>query len=466
MCTSPLHIRNKSVYKSSESYSFFEVPCCKCAECSSLMNDEWNLRLSYEYKKTSDSKGTSIFLTFTYDPKHLPIYKDGEFHTPAFNHHDVKQFLNNLKVRSYRLFGADSYRYFWVSEYGKETQRPHYHCTFFLRSGVNPTQFAELCRKIWKYGFMFPKYDRRKKMYVDNFGNPSRIICEKPSSTLWYVAKYATKDIAFMHKEDVDNYLHSDPTHKIRMKNYLPKHFQSNGIGSDAIKNISIKDIPTLLKKGIFNPISNKYVPVPTYLINKLCYVSVNSKQFKQRTNEEGKTLYERILTPFGHEYYRQKYDFLLQETNIKLSQVFQTFKDDEIFRSTPFYLKQLNINRYDPNTFTSLSNYILSLRFMTDRTFDDVKYFFNGQFDTDFARNLYIYNKDFVYKFKNSISDYKRDNRMVQLHFRYHSYLYGFYLYHTLTVRQNNSEHKQFLDDEIRSYRYKLLSKFDKNYC
>ena len=170
MCLSPLIIRNKSPYyfpSVSALPSHFEVPCGKCDECRNFYMSEWRTRISYEIDSLYKRGGKAIFLTFTYNDAHLPSLTCNNVTIPAFSHTDVKTFLNKVKVWSNRTYGKKSYKYFFTSEYGSTTKRPHYHALFFLEKRVDPSLFAEQCRKYWLYGFMFPKF-KKGVGYVGN----------------------------------------------------------------------------------------------------------------------------------------------------------------------------------------------------------------------------------------------------------------------------------------------------------
>lgn len=133
MCLSPLRIKDNSVYRSQYLTSpFREVPCGHCAECASVYMKEWQTRICFELDSLYKRGGVACFLTFTYDDAHLPFYNDDSagIHVRCFNHDDVLTFLNRLKIQVYRKFGRGCYKYFFVSEYGKDTRRPHYHCLF------------------------------------------------------------------------------------------------------------------------------------------------------------------------------------------------------------------------------------------------------------------------------------------------------------------------------------------------
>ena len=98
MCTSPISIKNNSVYKVGFNQpTRYEVPCGHCLECRSLAMVEWQSRLSYEIKDLYDRKGVAVFLTFTYNNEHLPTIDLGDIVQACFDRKAVLRFLNQLK---------------------------------------------------------------------------------------------------------------------------------------------------------------------------------------------------------------------------------------------------------------------------------------------------------------------------------------------------------------------------------
>lgn len=272
MCTSPLHLIRPNLGFN------FDVPCNNCLECRNASQDSWVFRLGSDLQALYNRKGFGVFLTFTYNNHCLP-HSDFGLHdcdvVPCFSSDDVSKFLNKLKTYMHRTYGKGSYKYFWCSEYGKFTKRPHYHALFMLENYVDYYDFVETCRKYWLLGFMFPRHNGFQ--YVDNFGNPTTPLLRNAQHACKYVCKYITKDIDFYELPtikkylDIRNFLPRDIS--ARLNKHLPKHYQSKGIGSSFFASC---DTPLKLLKcvsnGVVNPTNLRVVQIPRYYIEHFAF--------------------------------------------------------------------------------------------------------------------------------------------------------------------------------------------------
>ena len=167
------------------------------------------------------------------------------------------------------------YKYFFCSEYGKFTKRPHYHGLFLLEPVVDFTWFAEKCRSIWHYGFMFPRYKNGR--YVDNLGAVSSVELRNLNAACKYVSKYITKDLDYYELPQIKDYIEKREYLNVEMRNYfngcLPRHYQSKGIGSSLLKDgMNADKLLEYVIKGIFNPTTCKIEALPRYYVEKLCF--------------------------------------------------------------------------------------------------------------------------------------------------------------------------------------------------
>lgn len=119
-CITPMHIRNKITGQ------MHAVPCGKCPQCYTRRVSGWSFRLMQQ-SKVSDS---SLFITLTYDSKHVPISKNGFM---SLNKRDVQLFFKRLRKSHVGIDGnaPKPIKYYAVGEYGGRTSRPHYHLIIF-----------------------------------------------------------------------------------------------------------------------------------------------------------------------------------------------------------------------------------------------------------------------------------------------------------------------------------------------
>lgn len=408
MCYSPITINNKSSYIVDRvSFYSYTVPCGKCLECRSAKISEWQTRISFELDALYKRGGTAVFLTLTYNSVHLPHVtlstSDDKQTIECFNRDHVLQFLNVVKVYMYKKYGKDSYKYFLVSEYGGTTTRPHYHVIFFLQPQVNWFNFVEKCRQKWTYGFLFPKYDARLSCYVDSFNHPVEPpVIKSIHGCAKYVSKYITKDMDFFGLPIVQQFINENPRYRALIAKYLPKHWQSNHLGISVIDHLDLMDDASFsdaFRRGILNPVTFKYVPIPQFVINKLLFINVKS----DRIGKHGKPLYDRFISDYGRNFFKQVFQIRLARTCQKMSELFQTLP--------PFY----DFNIDDPNQFVPAALYKLvwrdtpwpALNDILSKNFGDISAFS----DPELAFKYWLLNKDTSY-----LKSHKSDHSAISL--------------------------------------------------
>jgi len=103
MCVNPQTNQQGNTYK-----------CGKCSQCHVSYLQHWTFRLQREM-----AGKPALFLTLTYDYKHIPMYK-GKF---TLRKKDYQDWLKRLrKALPDRVF-----KYVICGEYGTKQKRPHYH---------------------------------------------------------------------------------------------------------------------------------------------------------------------------------------------------------------------------------------------------------------------------------------------------------------------------------------------------
>lgn len=313
MCLSPITIQSNARYfvpfvSSAENI----VPCGRCASCRDARKSTWEDRLCLEVAEWYKNGGIGLMLTFTYNNACLPHFEREGISVPCFSSSDVLAFLDRVKTRSRRMFGNGFYRHFVCSEYGKNTQRPHYHSIFLIRDGKRYKEFVEMCRECWCWlyerdkhghyksscslGFMFPKLGKFG-VYVDDKGRNKDPRFRSQKAGAKYVCKYICKDLAYMKNDDVTYFYEKYP----EFRNCCPKSYKSNNIGfapvARIVANGSAKDIEDLITKGVWSPLQQKYVKLWDSAVNRLMYDNMHFGLYSIKTR---KKVYERVLSNFG----------------------------------------------------------------------------------------------------------------------------------------------------------------------
>ena len=483
MCLSPIHIKNKSVYKVyGLSYTAYDVPCGHCLECNQLRKNDWQTRIAFELSSLYKRGGRAVFLTFGCLPHFTLTFGRDKYRIECFRHKDVLTFLNRLKVEVNKLYGKGSYKYFFTSEYGKNTKRPHYHAIFFLQPHVDWHKFVEVCRSKWSYGFMFPKYNKRQRCYIDKNNRP--ITDGKPCiSSLGgcakYVSKYVTKDLSFYNIPMVSLYL-ENKNNKEFMKRYLPKHWQSNLLGISAVDALPIFDdssFKDVLSNGIVNPLTLKRVPIPQFIINKLMYRYESSNRLSPTS---GKLLYDRFLTDFGRVYMYEVFTNRVSKTAQKMSVVFQqtgntSIPDARRFAKRPLSLSALGVSDVtNYRQFIPFAIYRTLYRYLPSLSICRILRSYCGDisalFNLDVAYTFWIDNKDNAYLKHKSLSNNPFDRNYSPHRFNKFWYPYECLCSFFERLSRDLSElrllENQRKMDEIERYKSLYTNKFDNSLC
>lgn len=407
MCQYPVHITPKPLhYRAALSSCGIDVPCGKCECCRDSRKVSWEDRLCLEVSDWYKNGGIGLMLTFTYNDTFIPRYSDGINTVVCFSPSDIKQFLNRLKTRCSREFGTGFYKYFICSEFGKTTQRPHYHAIFLIKDPAVYVQFVEICRECWsltfytdrhghkklvhRLGFMFPK--RKNGMYLDDKGRNRDPRFRSQLAGAKYVCKYICKDLAYMDNDEVKFFL-NDPL----FKEFQPKSYKSNNLGFGPIYRILERgnkdEIQRMLREGLWSPLQQKYVPLWQSAINKLMYDNVDNGRINVLT---GKTKYDRELSIFGREYLWYAFKMRNERTMQKMYERMLTYMSSKTLRDKfPFEFPKLFVR----SDFANFAFYHIFLRTFSRAQlaseYQKIKFAGLDFFDVETWRDMYIVRHD-----------------------------------------------------------------------
>lgn len=234
-------------------FNNIKVPCGNCLGCRIDNLLLWTARCNYEYYK-----GSSAFVTLTYDKYHCPRVEHSNEPTLSFD--DCHKFIDNLrhKTKGVNCRGIrQDWSYFGCGEYGLFNQRCHLHFLFF---GLDFEYCSKLFRDTWKKGFVksLPILSGGVRYVVDYFSK------EK-----------LTGDLAI---EKYDNY-------------GLERPFKvcSRGLGSELFFNHRDE-----IRNGDVLKIGSRLIPVPTYYKN--LYSRFSDDEIRNRMTNQAKS-YDKILS-------------------------------------------------------------------------------------------------------------------------------------------------------------------------
>lgn len=118
---------------------FVAVPCGKCPACRERERNDWFQRLLEEWHASQQA----LFVCWTYDDEHRPV--EGVVRSHMVNWRKLFQY--HLKKQGY----PPKFSYFIISEYGTDTQRPHYHGLLFFSYFIDIYAVSEIIRMAWPH---------------------------------------------------------------------------------------------------------------------------------------------------------------------------------------------------------------------------------------------------------------------------------------------------------------------------
>ena len=424
MCYAPITIKNNSkLYRPLVSKDLVKVPCGKCRECQLRKENDWFVRIYYEWLRTKQLGGDCYFVSITYNDENLSILdtslqkfsglapilqkffnnteawklNDDELHQlrsrvdryqdrygtlsleiPFFNHSSfndlhvtsffkaLRQYLNDDRTL---LYSEQPLKYFLVCEYGDNKHRPHYHVLIFVPKKLDPNYFLSVCRKSWSYHVKqkdYPKYVlpfldecKDKGIVYMNFSTPNGKdwkdwhILYQPNSKKYVVRRSRgfvnySKDEAGVSRpviQDIkgckyltrylnyyDNYIKDEGFEQLKdwiklfpniagvsgykdvhrllseLKLVFPFKRVSQNFGSlllEQYSNLSEDDLKQVLSDNqVIIPNDQKSYPIPSYIVNRLCYDRVDIPKLVNPVS---------FFTPLGYKVFKDTFEDKIQ---------------------------------------------------------------------------------------------------------------------------------------------------------
>lgn len=210
MCFTPLQLKNKNTQTN------VLVPCGRCPQCYKRRISGWSFRLMQEDKR-SDS---SLFLTFTYDTKHVPITSNGFM---GLSKRDVQLFIKRLRKAHTKK--SKPIRYYAAGEYGGKTNRPHYHIILFNAQleliqpswNLGQVHYGEVSGASVGYTLKYMSKKSKIPMHANDDRQPEFSLMSKGLGD-----NYTTEAMVNWHKSDLKErmYLNLEDGKKISMPRY------------------------------------------------------------------------------------------------------------------------------------------------------------------------------------------------------------------------------------------------------
>lgn len=323
------------------------VPCGKCEECRDMLRSGWSFRIRAELQELCINQGWHCgFLTLTYNDENLPhlphsVFKDyddcdvidsdtGEllrspsFTSPhfvevsCFDKQHIRDFIHPIRKYLNREYGVKRLVWLVCSEYGSNTQRPHYHCLFAFPPNVPPSVFYGLCRDYWCGESNIVNDNINLRMGKDVAPRPNRgFICprqldgykdEKPfivsdvGACGNYCSKYVCKDVFYYQ------YIKGLALEKTSaLRRYMPFHMQTRSLGASILAGKSDSQLLDIYQHG-FGFLGEKALsPIPVYIRDKIIF---NPYYI---VDNQGKRLVRKESSVFAKTYHKEIFEKKLQ---------------------------------------------------------------------------------------------------------------------------------------------------------
>lgn len=243
-CATPIvkKAQNGSVW-TTEEFHTVEFPCGKCLDCINRRASGWATRLQEELKVSE----TAAFITLTYDDDHLDFTENGLM---TVSRETLKAFHKRYKEAIRKDSGKTGIKYYAVSEYGSQTNRPHYHGIYFNIPKL--AMVEEYIQRSWQKGHVH--------------------VANVELGSILYVTGYLKSQIKLRERDPLDDRV-------------LEFSHMSKGLGSSWIT----KQKREFYKKNLHPYMINQYgekVPFPRYYKDKI-YLNDYEKELVNRKARE-----------------------------------------------------------------------------------------------------------------------------------------------------------------------------------
>lgn len=207
MCLSPIHLKNPyrgtgrigiNAFHDTTS-AYIKVPCGSCPQCASMRQGFFLQRVQMESLRSH-----IFYFTLTYNDESLMTTDVGEYNLPFAYLPDIQNMCKRLRNDGYK------FRMCYVTEYGKDRHRPHYHGLLAVEKSdehwsIVEHRYKRLFMKEWRRNYNLtkgrnpdyrplftPVYDCTGKCLTFDFHYVEPIM-NHDNDVSFYVSKYITK---------------------------------------------------------------------------------------------------------------------------------------------------------------------------------------------------------------------------------------------------------------------------------
>lgn len=271
------------------------VPCGKCYNCQLRRVQHWVFRLQQEEKRSI----SSMFLTLTYDTKHVNISPKGRM---TLNKEDFQLFMKRLRKlhplpkpphdytdeqkKEFRK-QLPSLKYYMCGEYGSKRHRPHYHVILFNAQPehiykawtkgtidigqVTNDSIAYTCKYINKENKLIPQYkgdDRMKEFSLmsKNLGD-----------------NYLTPEVIEYFKKDITNQQIYYNGVRQSMPRYYRKKLYTKAETKFYVKHVkALKHAQSIEKEKAYYQDSTNVLPYETFQDYQKARRTINSSKVRK----------------------------------------------------------------------------------------------------------------------------------------------------------------------------------------
>lgn len=351
MCVAPIQIEISP--RCIDGIRFATVPCGKCEECRELHKNAWSFRIGAELQEKKRKGWLVAFGTLTYNEENLPhvpkeCFTNKRFYEKiqCFNREHLKNFFNNIRKRLFDInknyVDDNKLVFFGASEYGGHTKRCHYHYLLSWNPALGCTaeRMFELVNSNWRYGFHYPRYINGG---IDKHGYEHKpfIVTASAYEAARYCAKYVCKDMFFEHTQNE----HINKKCEA-YKNCKYFHMQSKSIGLSVLSNMSAGQKIELFENGYQFAGEERFIPIPTYIKNKLIfnnkyiYVDEHLQQVEKKKGTKTPYNWKRLCVREATEFFKDNIELIYNKQKDFYETVFRNFKDAQYCVQNNYYDK------------------------------------------------------------------------------------------------------------------------------